>query len=108
MRNLMMPQPQMLTMLRCHRRRYLLWTLQRTISPGFRNPRMLALAQASTWRTRLTHWGPSPRVAGCYALHHSGTRVRWAQGLTYLPRRTTEVSRRHAQLQAGLRSSDEV
>ena len=34
--------------------------------------RMLALAQASTWRTHLTHWGPSPRVAGCYALHHSG------------------------------------
>ena len=34
--------------------------------------RMLALAQASTWPTHLTHWGPSPRVAGCYALHHSG------------------------------------
>ena len=34
--------------------------------------RMLALAQASTWRTHLTHWGPSPRVAGCYAPHRSG------------------------------------
>ena len=34
--------------------------------------RMLVLAQASTWLALLTHWGPSPRVAGCYALHHSG------------------------------------
>ena len=81
--------------------------------------RMLVLAQANTWLTHLTQWGPSPRVASYCAPHHlgwplsvtsssihnfatfSGTGVRWAQGLTYLPRRTTEVSRRHAQPQAG-------
>ena len=81
--------------------------------------RMLVLAQASTWLTHLTHWGPSPRVASYCAPHHlgwpvsvtsssihnfatfSGTGVKWAQGLTYPPRRTTEVSRRHAQPQAG-------
>ena len=80
--------------------------------------RMLVLAQASTWLTHLTRWRPSPRAASYCAPHHlgwplsvtssihnfatfSGTGVRWAQGLTYLPRRTTGVSRRHAQPQAG-------
>ena len=81
--------------------------------------RMLVLAQASTWLTHLTRWRPSPRAASYCAPHHlgwplsvtsssihnfatfSGTGVRWAQGLTYPPRRTTEVSRRHAQPQAG-------
>ena len=34
--------------------------------------RMLVLAQASTWLTHLTHWGPSPRVASYCAPHHLG------------------------------------